>query len=129
MSAPAKSLADLYNADVMQYPSDLPDMEVSSSVEYTIQRAIFAVLSSISNLQDKDLRPYLLTKLLINTIPDKDWRLETMRKFNDLCREYGFDDMRAYEVIAVCCDVVGLVTDWCIKFRSGNVRNVGLGGV
>lgn len=124
-----KSFEDLYNNDVMQFPSDLPDMEVSSSVEYTIQRAIFAVLSSISNLQDKDLRPYLLTKLLINTVPDKNWRLETMRKINDLCQKCAVDDMRSYEATAACCDVVGIVTDWCIKFRSGNIRNIGLGGV
>lgn len=124
-----KSFEELYNADIMQYPSDMPEMEVSSSVEFTIQRGIFAVMSSISNLQDKDLRPYLLTKLLINTIPDKNWRLETTRKFNELCKQYAIDDMRSYEATAVCCDVVGIVTDWCIKFRSGNIRNVGLGGV
>lgn len=125
----ARSLTDLVGADVMQYPTELPEFEVSTSLEFTISRGVLAVQSSISNLVDGDVRPYMLTKLLINMIPDPKWREETTRKFNELCKKYGFNDIASREVVLICIDVIGRVTDWCIQFRGGNIHNVALGGL
>lgn len=123
----ASSLTELVGADIMKYPSELPKFEVDTSLEFTIAQSIASVRSSISNLISHDIRPYLLTKLLINTIPDPQWRLETTKHFNELCKKYSIDDISSREIIIACTDVVGRVTDWCAQFKGGSIMNVGIG--
>lgn len=128
MTAP-KKLSDLINTDIMQYNSELPEFEVSTSMEYLITRGIGAVQTSISNLIDNDVRPYLLTKVLINLIPDPKWRLETTKIFNDTCKKYYIDNISSREIIIACTDVLGRVTDWCTQLKGSNMHNVAIGGL
>lgn len=127
--AQANSLSELVGADVMQYPSELPAYDVNPSVDWLIMGGISAVRSSISNIVKDDIRPYFLTMHLINTIPDEAWRRETIKKFNETLKKYDLYDISNPKVIIACTEVIGCVTDWCIQYRGGNIRNVGLGGL
>lgn len=126
---PAKNLSELVGADIMQYPSDLPAYDVSPNLDWLIMGGISSIRSAISNLIRDDIRPYFLTMHLINIIPDKEWREKTIEKFNDTLRNYDLSDMSSPKVVIACTMVVGCVTDWCIQYRGGNFKNVGLGGL
>lgn len=125
----AKSLTDLVGADVMQYPSELPAYDVNPTLDTLILTGISAVRSSLANLIKDDVRPYFLTLHLINVIPDKEWRFKTIEKFNSTLHEYNLTDFSSAKAVAACIEVIGCVTDWCIQYRGGNVKNVGLGGL
>lgn len=124
-----KSLTDLVGADVMQYPSELPAYDVNPTLDTLILTGISAVRSSLANLIKGDVRPYYLTMHLINVIPDKEWRLKTIEKFNSTLRMYDLTDISSAKAVVACTEVIGCVTDWCIQYRGGNVKNVGLGGL
>lgn len=124
-----KSLTDLVGADIMQYPSELPNYDVNPTLDTLILTGISAVRSSLANLIKDDVRPYFLTMHLINIIPDKEWRLRTIKKFNTTLKQYDLSDFSSPKVVLACTEVIGCVTDWCIQFRGGNIRNVGLGGL
>lgn len=115
--------------DIYSIPSDLPSLEVSSSVDYMIFRAMDRVLSSIANTTgDRDPRPFLMTMFLINTIPDVKWRKNIIENFKNLRKEYGISDITSPAIHIWCTEIVGCVTDWQVKYR-GAVKNVTVGRV
>lgn len=115
--------------DIYSIPSDLPDLEVSSSIDYMIFRAMDKVMQALANTTgERDPRPYLMTRFLINTIPDKKWRNNVTKTLRELREEYGNVDIGSPVVHSWCTDVVGCVTDWQIKYR-GAVKNIAIGRV
>lgn len=115
--------------DIYAIPSDLPSLEVSSSVDYMIFRAMDRVLSAMANTTgDRDPRPFLMTMFLINTVPDVKWRRSIISNFKELREKYGITDISSPAVHVWCTEVVGCVTDWQVKYR-GAVKNVTVGRV
>lgn len=121
----AKSLAP---SDFLHAPSDLPTLEVSSSTDYMIFRAMDSVrMSLLYNKGRNDPTPYHMTMFLVNTVPAPKWRLDTINQFKAFRDEFRLE-IGSPETHALCTTLVGLVTDWQAQYR-GSVKNMSIGGV
>lgn len=123
-----KQAESLAPSDFLHAPSDLPTLEVSSSTDYMIFRAMDSVRTALLyNKGRNDPTPYLMTVFLISTVPAPKWRKETLDKFNEFRKTHNVD-IGSAEIHALCTILVGLVTDWQAQYR-GSVKNMSIGGV
>lgn len=115
--------------DVFNAPNDLPSLEVSSSTDYMIFRAMDSVRNALLyNKGRNDPTPYLMTMFLINTIPDAEWRRNTIYAFKKFREDNGIRDVGSAEIHTLCTELVGVVTDWQAQYRR-SVLNLAVGGV
>lgn len=108
--------------------SDLPGLEVSSSVDYMIFRAVDRFISSLSSVNASDPRPYLLINSAINVIPDAAWRVEIKKTMRELRKQYNVSDIGSPEAHALAVEMLAPITDWQAKYR-GTIKNTTIGTV
>ncbi|MDE2518057.1 MAG: hypothetical protein O0X96_05725 [Methanocorpusculum sp.] len=92
----------------------LPELEVSNTLDFRIFDLTRAQTMIVSDIRDKDPRPYLNILQQINTIPDPNWRQRVLARLDDLLEDHDF---RSVEGHIACIMVSGAVTDWQAKYR------------
>lgn len=129
MSSISPELAALANKREFSVPNDdLPTLEVSSSVEFMMFRAMDSVRRALEHTNSADATPFNMTMFLINTVPDTEWRRKTISKFNEMRKKYGIESITCGECHLLCAMICGEVVDWQTKFR-GSVKRLEVGTV
>lgn len=107
------------------FASNLPKMEASTTLDYSIFNVSTSMTSDISSIQSEDPRLYLHLRQGISLIPDPDWRLTTLKKINDLL---GDVDFKSFEGHVLTIDAWALISDWQRLYRGNLTHNL-IGGV
>lgn len=104
--------------DALPQIPGLPEMDVSSFIDYRIYDLLRAQSMIVLDIRDQDPRIYLNTRQLIETVPDPAWRRRTLELLGQLLGEHSYDSPEGHDA---CIAVTGRVTDWQARHSPGMI--------
>ena len=107
------------------FANNLPQMEASTTLDYSIFNISTAMTGDITSIQSADPRLYLHLRQGIALSPDPEWRIATLKIINDLMDK---TDFKSFEGHLITLDGWALISDWQRNYRGSLTHNV-IGGV
>jgi len=111
--------------DSAVFANNLPQMEASTTLDYSIFNVSTAMTGDITSIQNADPRLYLHLRQGIALIPDPEWRIATLKTINTLMGEVDF---KTFEGHVLTLDAWALISDWQRNYRGSLTHNL-IGGV
>ena len=116
---PSNMQANVNAGNVFSVPG-LPEIEVSSTMDYQLFELTRAQTMIVQTIEPKDARLYLNILQQINAIPEPEWRLEKIDQLDSLLEGHDF---RSVEGHIACIMMSGSITDWKARYRPGTVTH------